>query len=112
MSANVKRWRLLALNGILWVGAAKLIDAYIQNAYFYSSVRDVIVLVMVAWLMLMGLHALWVFYKDLRERLMRWAIEQAQPSYGHKRKRDHAVPFLNDADGELIDFPEVKVKYE
>jgi hypothetical protein len=108
MSANGKRWLLLALNGILWVGTAKLIDAYIQNTNFYSGVRDVIVLMMVAWLNLVGLQALWVLYREIRERLMRWAIEQAQPSYRRdaddKRKRDQAALMLAD-DGELVDFP-------
>jgi hypothetical protein len=62
------------------------------------------------------LHALWVFYREIRQRLMRWAISQAHESdrrgAHEKRKQDQAAPFLNDADGELIDFPEVKTKYE
>ena len=82
VETRLHRWGMLALNAILWIGAAKLIDAYIQYASFYGGARDGIVLVMVLWLSLIGLHALWVFYREIREGLVRWAIAREHQVYG------------------------------
>src|ERR1700710_1879062 len=82
VETRLHRWGLLTLNAILWGGAAKLIDAYVQYASFYGGARDGIVLVMVLWLNLIGLHALWVFYGEIRERLVRWAITREHQVYG------------------------------
>jgi hypothetical protein len=61
------------------------------------------------WACLVGLHAFWVIYVELRERLVRKAIERERRYYQigdsfQKPKRRAAAPRLRD-DGELVDYP-------
>ncbi|MBI1256328.1 MAG: hypothetical protein GC204_02550 [Chloroflexi bacterium] len=125
---RVRRWGLLALNAILWVGAAKLIYVISERYSFSGKAEDVGILFMVGWAALVGLHALRTFYVEGREWLVRRAIAQEHQRYGlpEKRKRDDSaslpdetwfslpaddgeytvVPFRDDPVGELgDDFP-------
>ncbi len=109
VEARLRRWGLLALNGILWVGAAKLIYGYSQYGNF-GQFAGAVILFMIVWAALFGLHALRVFYVELRERLVRRAVEREREFYQlqvayEKRKHEEPLPRLSD-DGELIDFPE------
>ncbi len=76
VETRLRRWGLLALNGILWVGAAKLILVYSQTHGFYANQSDIILLIMLGWVSLVGLHALRTIYVELREYLVRRAIRQ------------------------------------
>jgi hypothetical protein len=127
---RLRRWGLLALNGILWVGAAKLLYGFSRYSSF-GRFDGVVVLAMVLWAALVGLHALRTFYVEGKEWLVRRAIEREREFYRlqtgyEKRKRDESaslpddsrfslpaedgeytvLPFRHEAeDGELVDFP-------
>ena len=128
VETRLRRWGFLALNGILWVGAAKLIYGYSQYDNF-GRFSGVVVLFMLGWLVLVGLHALRTIYVEGREWLVRRAIAREREFYVlqnayEKPKRDESVSLSDDArpslqaeDGELVDFPfshesEPKVKNE
>ena len=109
VEARVRRWGLLALNGILWVGAAKLIYGYSQNYSFIGSQSDVIVVVMVGWVIAVGLHFLRTVYVELREWLVQRAIQRERQRYAQddayeKHKHDES-PLLMSDDGELTGLP-------
>lgn len=101
VETRLRRWSLLALNGILWIGVAKLLFVYSQTHSFYGSQSDIIALVMLGWVALVGLHTLRTIYVELREYLVRRAIRQEHERYADKPKRDETR--LTD-DGELVDF--------
>ena len=127
VEGRLRRWALLVLNAILWVGAAKLFYGVSQYSSF-GQFTGAVALVMVVWAALVGLHALRTFYVEGREWLVRRAIAQEQQHYGlrEKRKRDDSaslpdemrfslpaedeeysvVPFRHEADdGVLVEFP-------
>ncbi len=95
VEARFRRWSLLVLNGILWVGAAKLIYVFSQSHSFPSRADDVGILFMVGWLVLFGLHFLRTVYVEMREYLVRRAVERERASFElhdayEKRKHDQA----------------------
>ena len=130
VETRLHRWGLLALNLILWVGAAKLLYGFSQYSSF-GRFDGLIVLMMVGWAVLVGLHALRTFYVEGREWLVKRAIEREKQFYLRqnayiKRKRDESaslpdesrlslpdedgkysgVPFRHKPDdGVLVDFP-------
>lgn len=106
VETRLRRWGLVALNGILLIGAAKLIFAYSQNHDFMGSQADVIIALMIGWVALVGLHFLRTVYVELREYLVRRAIDQERNSTHaayEKPKHDETQLSLSD-DGELADF--------
>ena len=128
VESRLRRWGLLVLNIILWVGAAKLVYGVTQTSSF-GQFTGAIVLIMVAWAALVGLHALRTFYVEGKERLVQWAIKREHQVYGwqpldEKPKRDESASrpeesrySLQADDGELVDFPfsqeaDVKAKSE
>jgi hypothetical protein len=128
VETRLRRWGLLALNGILWIGAAKLLYGFAQYSSF-GRFDGLIVLLMVGWAVLLGLHALRTFYVEGRERLVQWAIKREHQVYGwqpldEKPKRAESASrpaesrvSLQADDGELVDFPfsqeaDVKAKHE
>ena len=139
VETRLRRWGLLALNGILWVGAAKLIYGYSQYGNF-GQFTGAVALFMVAWAALLGLHALRTFYVEGREWLVRRQLSGNASFMGCKKNANgmtrlryrmisrfslpaddgeySVVPFRHEADdGALVDFPfseepEAKAKYE
>lgn len=135
---RLRRWGLLALNGVLWAGAAKLIYGYSQYRDLHGVAADVIIPLMLVWLIVFGLHALRTFYVEGREWLVKWAIRREHQVYGWQpidekpKRRESAslpdesrfslpdegaeypgVPFRYEADGELgEDFPFQSDGYE
>ena len=101
VETRLRRWGLLALNGILWVGALKLIFGYSQFNDFQGTLADVVAGMMVIWLALFGLHALRTFYVELREYLVRRAIERE-----HRLHTDYEKPKRLELgeDGELVEY--------
>src|SRR4051812_10909682 len=79
---RLRRWGLLALNGILWIGAAKLVYEFNQIHPLYDRVLNLIFFVMAGWLALVGLHALRTIYVEGREWLVKWAIAREHQVYG------------------------------
>src|SRR5664279_3117144 len=104
----------------------------IRDSLYLGEPWDTLfVFFMLAWLGLVGLHTLRVLYVELREWLVRRAVERERQFYVLQdayEKRKHGESFSRAADdtfprstddGELIDFPvsqdqheEVKAKYE
>ncbi len=130
VEGRLRRWGLLALNLILWAGAAKLLYGFAQYSSF-GRFDGLIVLAMVAWAALVGLHALRTFYVEGREWLVRREITREREFYVlqnayEKRKRDDSASLPDDPrfslpaedgeypvvrfrqepeDGVLVDFP-------
>lgn len=122
------RWVFLVLNGGLWVAAVFILSQMMPARSFGTTLNGLIVLSMLAWTGLLGLHFLRTIYVELREWLVRRAVERERQLYlagyfQEKRKRREAPPRLGD-DGDLVDFPadedetvedvsigEAKVKY-
>lgn len=117
VESRLKRRGLVLLHGALWV-------IITTSLYLYARVQNTpvgwstsAVFFMGLWACLIGLHAFTVIYVELRERLVRKAIErerkhyQIGDTYYGKRKRVDDPPLLLEDDGEiveddLVDFPE------
>ena len=98
VEARLRRWGLLALNVILWVGAAKLIYGYSQYGNF-GQFTGAVALVMVSWAALVGLHALRTFYVEGREWLVSGRLSGSVRFTGckrEKRKRDDSASLPDD----------------
>lgn len=116
-----RRWALLLLNGGAWIVIGAGLYLYSRYVGVPVGWLDSVVLVLMLWGGLVGLHLMRTVYVELREWLVRRAIERERAFYRmrdtyEKRKHSEALPNLTE-DGELIDYPdwqdaEVKAKYE
>jgi hypothetical protein len=116
IESRLRRRGLLIVHGAIWA-------AVTTSLYLYARVQGVpvgwtnsAVFFMSLWAFIVGLHAFYVIYVELRERLVRKAIErerkyyQMGDAYYGKRKRFEALPPLeddeDDSEDALVDFPE------
>ena len=107
VTARLWRLGLFVVDGGLWLAAVFILSQIMPSGGF-GQFRGLIVLLMLGWTVLLGLHTLWVLGVELREYLVRRAVEREREFYMlhgdyEKSKRDEAIPRLSD-DGELIDF--------
>jgi hypothetical protein len=120
---RLKRRSLLLLNGGLGVLAVFLLYQFTRFRSFGEPWATLILFFMLGWFVLVILHTAAVVYVELRERLVRSAIERERQFYllrdnYEKQKRteirehDYGASRLGISDdGELIDYPETqKVK--
>ena len=120
---RLKRRGLLLLNGGLGVLAVFLLYQFTRFSSFGEPWSTLILLFMLGWFVLGILHTAAVAYVELRERLVRSALERERQFYllrdnyekqkrAEIRERDLDASYLRIADdGELIDYPETqKVK--
>lgn len=118
---RLRRRGLFVLNGGLWLMVVFILAQIVPYASFGTTLRGLLVLFMLGWTGVVGLHFLRTVYVELREWLVARAIERERAFYQmrdiyEKRKYDEIPPRLMN-DGELIDFPdwqdaEVRAKYE
>ena len=106
---RLRRRGLFVLNGGLWLMTVFVLSQIMPYASFGTTVRGFLILFMFGWTAALGLHTLWTIYVELREWLVRRAIDREREFYRmrdsyEKRKYVEALPNLA-ADGELIDFP-------
>lgn len=106
---HLKRRLLLVLDGGLWLAAVFFLWRYSITSSL-GSFEGLAILFMLGWTGIVGLHTLRTIYVELREYLVKRAIERERRTYvtfsddeTMKRKHDDAIPRLSD-DGELIDF--------
>ena len=119
VEARLRRWALVLLNVILFVGVIKGLALFTSVRTDGLSQTDLILLTL--WASLIGLHVLRTVYIEVREIAVRRAVvgeskQYQQHEHYEKRKHDDALLRLGD-DGELIDFPLVdnedeKSRYE
>lgn len=120
---RLKRRGLLLLNGGLGVLAVFLLYQFTRFRSFGEPWATLILLFMLGWFVLGILHTAAVVYVELREWLVRSAIERERQFYllrdnyekqkrAEIRDRDYDTARLSISDdGELIDYPETqKVK--
>lgn len=120
---RLKRRGLLLLNAGLGVLAVFLLYQFTRFRSFGEPWATLILLFMLGWFVLGILHTAAVLYIELRERLVRSAIERERQFYllrdnyekqkrAEIRERDFDTSRLGISDdGELIDYPETqKVK--
>ena len=131
VETRLRRRLMLFLHGALWVVGAAIVYRVTRFSSF-GSLTGMVMLLLLAWTGMLGLHVLRVGYVELRERLVRGAIERERQFYllrdnYEKRKRseergrseehereESTVVHLSD-DGELVDAPDerkVKAGYE
>jgi hypothetical protein len=116
VEGRLRRRGLLILDGGLWLVAGFAIYNYAQYGKF-GIYGNIIVAFILVWTALVGLHTLAVLYIEVRERLVRQAIEREYQFYMmknayEKRKYDDSPSRNVDGsrrriaeDGELIDLP-------
>jgi len=123
VETRLRRRSMLVLHGVLWVVAAVVVYRITLFSSF-GSLSGLIIFAMFMWTLLLGLHLLRTVYHELRERLVRNAVERERQFYllrdhYEKQKRseqreEFGVVHLSD-DGELVDAPDerkVKASYE
>lgn len=128
VEAHLRRRGLFLLDGGLWAAAVVFLWQFTRYSGFGTTLSGLIVLFMLGWTAALGLHFLRTVYVEVREWLVRRAIQREREFYVlqdayEKRKRDFTPARLenrSDArlgnsrdftdarlenDGELIDFP-------
>ena len=115
IEARLRRRGLLLLNGGLWSAAVFILSQIFPSRSLGTTLTSLIVLWMLAWTAVLGLHFLRTVYVELREWLVRRAIDREQRIYYvnstyEKRKRVDVLPPLEDdeeiIEDALVDFPE------
>ena len=109
---HLKRRGLWVVDAGLWLLAVFFLWTFMPNVGLSTTFKGLTALFMVAWTGVLGAHTLRTIYVELREYLVRRAIERERryyvmgDEYG-KRKRDEAISRLEVGDdGELVDFPD------
>jgi hypothetical protein len=110
VESRLRRRGLLVVNGGLWLMAVFILSQIMPYSSFGTTLNGLLVLFMLGWTAALGLHTPWTIYVELREWLVRRAIDREREFYRmrdtyEKRKHSEALSHLTD-DGELIDFPE------
>lgn len=117
VETRLKRRGLLLLNGGLGVLAVFLLYQFTRFRSFGEPWATLILLFMLGWFVLGILHTAAVVYVELRERLVRSAVERERQFYllrdnyekqkrAEIRERDYEASDLRIADdGELVDYP-------
>lgn len=110
VEARLRRRGWLMLDGGGWIAAVVLLALTMPNNSFGTSLVGLILVSMLAWTGVLGLHVLRTLYVEVREWMVRRAIDQEYQMYRireavEKHKRDDAAARLS-SDGELVDFPE------
>jgi hypothetical protein len=126
VETRLLRRGLLLLNGGLWAAAVFILSIVMPRGTLGTTLTGLLTVGMLAWTLVLLLHAFRVVYVELRERLVNSAIERERQFYllrenYEKQKRseereraDSAFVHLSD-DGELVDAPDarkVKASYE
>lgn len=114
VETRLKRRGLLFLDGGLWLAVVFILSKIMPYSSFGTTLNSLLAVFMFLWTGIIGLHFLRTVYVELREWLVRRAIERERQFFQmrdahEKRKRDDALPRLSD-DGELFDFPETPVR--
>ena len=126
VETRLRRRGLLVLNGILWGASGLMSYFYVEMNGLATALSSYLFFFMLAWTFILGLHVLRVVYVELRERMVRSAIERERQFYllrdhHEKQKRSEARERENAAslrlldDGELVDYPDehkMKADYE
>lgn len=126
VETRLRRRGLLLLNGALWAGAVLASYLYVERYSLANALSSYLFFFMLAWTFVLGLHFLRLLYVELRERMVRSAIERERQFYllrdhfekqkrSETRKREDAASLRLLDDGELVDYPDerkVKVDYE
>jgi len=107
VEGRLRRWGLLILNGILWVGAAKLLYGYSEYGNF-GRFSGAVVLFMLVWAALVGLHVLRTLYVEGKEWLVKRAIAREREFYRlqsvyEKRKRGESASLPDDSRFSLLE---------
>lgn len=113
VEGRLRRRGLFVLNAVLWAGTAALL--WITAAYVsFGGFAGLVIWLMIAWAGVVGLHFLRTVYVELREWLVRRAINNERRTYVmrdeydiEKPKRASVSRLEMTDDGELIDFPEI-----
>jgi hypothetical protein len=122
VETRLRRRGLLVLNG----GLGALVVLFLYQYTTYRSLGEplatLVILFMLGWFFLGVIHATAVLYIEMRDRLVRSAIERERQFYllrdhyeKQKRSREDAARLRRLDDGELVDYPDerkVKVDYE
>ena len=125
VETRLRRWVRLLLHGGLWAVGAVIVYRITLFSSF-GSLTGLIVFAMFVWTVLLVLHVLRTIYNELRERMVRGAIERERQFYllrdhyekrkrSEDRERGEAARLHIADDGELIDYPQeekVKADYE
>ena len=124
VEGRLKRRGLLIADGGLWllVGFGLVEFTEYRSLRFSEPWPTVIILFMLFWGALLGLHTLAVLYIEVREWMVQRAIAREREFYAlkmayEKRKRDDSAsrniersrPLIAE-DGELISFPEYEIE--
>ncbi len=110
---HLKRRGLWLVDAGLWALAVFSSLAFMRSHIVSTTINYLVPLFMLAWTGVLGLHTLRTVYVELRDYLVRRAIDRERHYYvmedeyapeRGKRKHDDSAPRLTD-DGELVDFP-------
>jgi hypothetical protein len=112
IEARLRRRGFLLLHGALWAIITFSLYAYSRYQGVPVGWTTSAVFFMGLWAFIVGLHTFWVGYVELRDRLVRQAVERERRYYPMgdayaKPKRREAPPRLSD-DGDLVDFPDAE----
>jgi hypothetical protein len=107
------RWVFLFMNGGLWIVVGAGLSLYSRYQGVPAGWIDSVLLFLMFWGLLVGLHFLRTVYVEKRDWLVRRAIEHERKAYllGNtydKRKRGETLPRLSDdvnIEDALVDFP-------
>ena len=120
VTSRLRRLSLLLLDGGLWLAAVLILSQLMPGRSFGTTLNGLITISMLGWTIIVVLHIIRVAYIEMRERLVRSAIERERQFYllrenYEKRKRteernyDDSLLRISD-DGELVDYPQQNTK--
>ena len=116
VETRLKRRGLLVVNGGLYLLSGLFFYFYIRTNGFFNALGSYLFFFMLAWTGILLLHILRVAFVEMRERLVRSAIERERQFYllrdnFEKQKRSEGHDYddsrlrIADDDGELVDYP-------
>ncbi len=111
VETRLRRRGLLILNGGMWAAVVFFLFEYTRSRSLGLGEpwTTMLILFLLAWLAVIGVQTIRVLYVEMREWLVRYAIERERELYMErgayeKRKHDQALSRRSD-DGELVAFP-------
>lgn len=101
---HLKRRGLLVLDGGLWLLAVFIEAEFLRFRGLSTTMTGLLTLLMIAWTLGLGLHFVRTVYVELREILVRRAIERERGLYLAKDGYEKPKRLDVSNDGELVDW--------
>ncbi len=103
VEARLHRWLFLLLHGGLWTAVGFGLYFYSRRVIVPSGWVDSAIMVMLLWAGLVGLHVLRTVYVELREYVVRRAVDRERQHYQARDIYEKPKRLEASDDGELIE---------